>query len=225
MVYIVPNPFLAFPIGTYTALSYEVTVGAGTNTWTSTTNAFGSETVAELAADFHGWLIDTARPWFGAAVFTFEWSRSHGSVWASLSCNVAFSLTLMGGDNVIGLADCIAALDTTAANTASGTWAPPTLDLGPLWCIQSSGAASRVLSTGGALRSSQGHQAGKVTGLCNSVDLVRLSDVLSSAAGWTATATYVDTAGISTALSWNPPSYAPGGLQVWIVTLDVVVGV
>lgn len=125
MAYTVAAPFLSFPIGTYTALSYEVTVGAGTNTWTSTANAFGSETVADLVADFHTWITAAARPWFGAAVFTFEWSRSTGSVWASLSCNVAFSLTLTAGDNVIGLADCVAALDTTAALTAAGTWAPP----------------------------------------------------------------------------------------------------
>lgn len=224
MAYTSASPFLSFPIGTYTALSYEVTVGAGTNTWTSTANAFGSETTADLVDDFYTWLTAAGRPWFGAAVWSFDWSRSTGSVWASLSCNVAFSLTLTAGSNVIGLADCAAATDTSAANTAWGTWAPPVLDLGPLWAIQAPGQGSRTLATGGALRPSHGHQAGTVTALCNSVDLVRLTDVLTTAAGWTATATYVDTDGTSTDLNWSPPSYAAGGLQVWTVTLDVVAG-
>ena len=225
MAYTSASPFLSFPIGAYTLPSYAITVGAGTDTWTATPNAFGSETTADHAADFYTWLTAAARPWFGVAVFTFEWSRSTGSVWASLSCNVFFSLTLTAGSNVIGLADCIAALDTTAANTAWGTWAPEVLDLGPLWAVQAPGQGSRTLATGGALRPSQGHQTGKVTALCHSADLVRLSDVLSTAAGWPATATFVDTDGTSTDLNWSPPSYAAGGLQVWTVTLDVVVGV
>lgn len=93
-----------------------------------------------------------------------------------------------------------------------------------MWAVQAPGQGSRTLATGGALRPSHGHEAGKVTGLCGSVDLVRLTDVLSTAAGWTATAVYVDTDATSTELHWAPPSYTSGGLQVWTVTLDVVAG-
>ena len=208
--------FVAFPVGSIVSTQYEFTVGTAA-TWISP----ASGTALEIATDLTTWLNDAARPWNPGKNFVLTWARYSGAAYATLEANVAFSMTLLAGDNVLGLPDCILSYDNSATSGALGTWAPRVLEASPLWGQPTPGNGSRVLSGGGAVRAAALPKTGTINALCDSPAVVRLTDCLTRAAGLPATATYAGQDGSETALAYEPPRSNSMGIQLWRVSLNV----
>jgi hypothetical protein len=213
------SPAMCFCKSGYSNPTYEVTVGAGTDQFVPPIEVVLTKPATFIASLFVDFLNNAARPWFGVATFsiTLDRSASTAALWATLSCNVNFSLTLVQGDNLLGLDDLAIGASTGSSIPVMGSWAPHVLETQPAGTLVAPAQSTRAIIGGGAVSPSLWHTMHNVTALCSSADIIRLSEVLSLHAG-VFNGCSIDQ---DTYVHFDPPVITSGGIQVWTVNFTV----
>lgn len=171
----------------WAAAQVTVTVGAGVGVWTC---AAASNSAVDALNDLCTWANDAARPWFGAALFSWSWARQESTGGAVLKVKNSGGVWTYAPNAaaviLLGIAGAGPVLEVVGADAAVGTWSPwpdgqLPVALGDLYHDKAPGQASGV-GTVRPVVSAFSPWAGRVRAVVRAGDCRRLPDVLQVAA-------------------------------------------